>query len=165
MPRSFANWSDFHHHQNQWYHLTIAVTLLPFALLFLEIETGRQSLLEDGPLFWATIMCSLSITLFLSWMVWKKMKLVDVEDKDLDSKVQRYKEVEKRKYGLLCMAGLICFGGLWLTNYFLLIVLFFSVLAQFSFLRPTMDRFFREARLTKSEREQVKSGVLSKAVR
>ena len=160
MAKTFSNWTDFHHYQNQWYHLIIAVTLVPFSLLFLEIETGKESLLEYGGIYWVVVVITSCAVLLLNWVVWKKTQLVLDVEAGIQAKLKLYKANELKRYGWLCLAGLVAFAGLWLTNYFLLIILYFGVLVHFSIIRPTMDRFFREGQLKKDQREHVKKGSL-----
>ena len=77
------------------------------------------------------------------------------EQELLREKLVEFRRVEVRKFLVLegvCGLGL---AGLWLTAHYLFILVYFAVLVQFSFLRPSEDRLIRNLKLTKKEREQL----------
>ena len=76
-------------------------------------------------------------------------------DFQLREKLIFFRKIEVRKYLELELSCILGLAGLWLTAHYLFVIIYFAVLAQFSFLRPSEDRFVRNMRLTKAERKQL----------
>ena len=158
MKLKFSNWTDFHHQIYRIYHGIIALTLIPFFLLFLELEVA----IVDEPrvavfLVYVILLAFVPACGYLSWLVWKGSVFQYRESLTLRSKLEEFRRVEVRKYLLLelvCVIGLV---GLWLTSHYLFILVYFAVLVQFSFLRPSEDRLVRSMQLTKEERKELHS--------
>lgn len=156
MQLDFHNWEDYHHQIYRIYHGIIALTLVPFFLLFLEIEVADISEPRVSSV-WVNLSLLTLIPLcgYLSWMVWKGGFFQYQKRELLKEKLIEFRKVEVRKYLVLegvCALGLF---GLWLTAHYLFIIAYFAVLAQFSFLRPSEDKLIRSLNLTKKEREQL----------
>ncbi len=150
-----AEWKNYHHQIYQIYHGIIAVTLIPFALLFLEWDSGAtkgEGLLE-GFLFilFAQIIW---VVAFMSWYAWKgsKVQYKLEEEMTVAQKMQEFKKRNLIKYGVLALGGLIAAGAMWIQPFFIFVIAYFAVLVQYSFLRPSEDKFVRDMRLTKEER-------------
>ncbi|WP_436517547.1 hypothetical protein [Ekhidna sp. To15] len=153
MEQNAANWKDYHHQIYQIYHGIIAITLIPFALLFLEWDSGNKEGTIEGLVF-ILLTQLLWVVGYLSWYAWKGKK-VQYSLKDQMSINQKMGEFKKRnlmKYGLLAAGGMVAAGAMWIAPSFLFVVAYFGVLVQYSFLRPSEDKFVRDMRLTKEER-------------
>ena len=156
MRLHFENWEDYHHQLYRIYHGIIAITLVPFFLLFLELEVAQFS--EPRVIgIWVYVMILVLIPAcsYLSWIVWRGSVFSYTEQELLREKLVEFRRVEVRKFLVLegvCALGL---AGLWLTAHYLFILVYFAVLVQFSFLRPSEDRLIRNLKLTKKEREQL----------
>ena len=155
MAKGFKTWNDFHHQINQIYHLCIAVSLIPFALLFLEIDSSQSFSIENG---WVTVVLLLlvnGVVGFLSWYAWKGGKAryrVD-EEMLLREKLKEYRIRNTWRFGFLLIASMISLAGLWIISSYLFVLSYFAVLVQYSLMRPSQDRVTRDVRLTKKERE------------
>ena len=58
MAKTFTNWSDFYRHINLVFNAIIAVSLLPFGWVYLEIESagmGSSILVDDQILYFNSI--------------------------------------------------------------------------------------------------------------
>ena len=53
-----------------------------------------------------------------------------------------------KKYGLLALGGFVAAGAMWVQASFIFVMAYFAVLVQYSFLRPSEDKFVRDMRLT-----------------
>jgi len=158
MKLRFKNWSDYHHQIYRIYHGIIALSLVPFFLVFLELEVADISH-SRVPAFieWLLLVFLVPVSVYIIWLVWKGKKFLYSfnEDTSLRDKLEEFRRVEISRYlhlEIVCVIGLI---GLWLTSHYLFVILYFAVLAQFSFLRPSEDRLIRNMRLTKKERHQL----------
>ena len=157
MKMKFKNWEDYHHQIYRIYHGIIALSLVPFFLVFLELEVASIKEPRVSSLWiYLILFVLIPICIFLMWRVWKVEKSESENtDFQLREKLIFFRKIEVRKYlelELACILGLV---GLWLTAHYLFVIIYFAVLAQFSFLRPSEDRFVRNMRLTKAERKQL----------
>ncbi|MEM0939587.1 MAG: hypothetical protein AAF600_05515 [Bacteroidota bacterium] len=161
MKLDFKNWSDYHHQIYRIYHGIIAFSLIPFFLVFLELEVADIKK-ERVSTAWIYVVLVILIPtcVLLMWSVWKGKgcSYRNLEDGQLKDKLIEFRRVEIKKYlisELTCILGLL---GLWLTAHYLFVIIYFAVLAQFSFLRPSEDRLVRNMRLTKEERKRLHQG-------
>jgi prepilin signal peptidase PulO-like enzyme (type II secretory pathway) len=150
------NWKDYHHQIYQIYHGMIALTLVPFALLFLEWDTNTAAVVYSSPLFILTLQLSWIIG-FASWYAWKgeRVQYVLEEGMSLDNKLKEFKKRNLYKYFMLAIAGMVACFAMWLQPFFLFVVAYFAVLIQYSFLRPSEDKIVRDMRLTKEDRKKL----------
>ncbi len=155
MGEKQLNWKDYHHRIYQLYHGIVALTLVPFALLFLEWDSGSEKLSFSitNPV---TILISqlLWIIIYASWYIWKgeKVKYQIVENMTLKEKLEEYRKRNLIKYLILAFAGLIAAFAMWLEASYFFVIAYFGVLVQYSFLRPSEDKVVRDMQLTKEER-------------
>ena len=153
MKLKFRNWEDYHHQIYRIYHGIIAFSLVPFFLLFLEIEVAEITV-SRVPQLWVMIILLMLIPTcsYLSWIVWKGSDFQYRQQMNLREKLIEFRRVEVKKFltlEIVCFLGLL---GLWLTAHYLFIIIYFSVLVQFSFLRPSEDRIIRNMKFTKQDR-------------
>ncbi len=162
MAKRFKTWSDFHHQINQLYHLFISVTLIPFALLFLEIDSSKSfAINSNGVSILLIVLANIGVG-YLSWYAWKGggTQYHVEEDMSIRDKLAEYKKKSIRRFTFLLLAGLIALAGLWIISSYLFVLSYFAILVQYSFLRPSQDRAIRDLRLTKTEREMFKGEEL-----
>ncbi len=158
MKLNFSNWTDFHHNIYRIYHGIIAISLIPFFLVFLELEvTDIKEARVTEALIYVILVILIPLCLWLMWKVWKggMMDQITIEELTLKDKLITFRRTEIRKYLILELACVLGLLGLWLTAHYLFVILYFAVLAQFSFLRPSEDRFVRDMRLTKEDRKKL----------
>lgn len=154
MAKRFKTWNDFHHQINQVYHLCIAVSLIPFALLFLEIDSAKSFSIDSGGVSFFLIFITNVMIGYISWYAWKgKETQYRLESKlSLRGKLEEYRRRNIWRFGFLLTASLISLAGLWIVSSYLFVLSYFAVLVQFSLMRPSQDRVTRDVRLTKAER-------------
>ena len=164
MAEQEFSWKEFHHQIYQIYHGLIALTLVPFALLFLEWNSPEE--LEDPQVFISsTILYAVIFPLFvalesyISWYVWNGSR-VQVQTSESDTLQEKLTEFKKRnliKYLILAGGGLLAALAMWLQPSFLFVVGYFAMLVQYSFLRPSEDKIVRDMQLTKADRNKLHS--------
>ena len=151
-----TDWKDYHHQLYQIYHGIIAITLIPFALLFLEWDSGNKEGSFDGLVF-ILFAQLIWVVGYLSWYAWKgkKSQYILAEGMTVSQKMREFKKRNLMKYGLLAGGGIIAAGAMWIVPSFIFVIAYFGVLVQYSFLRPSEDKFVRDMRLTKEERKSL----------
>lgn len=150
------SWKDYHHQVYQIYHAIIALTLLPFAMLFLEWDTGNKQVeVSFTSPFFILIAQLLWVIGYICWYVWRGPKLrYELSDEmGLEEKLSQFKKKNLRRYLLLALAGFIAAAAMWIQPSFIFVIAYFAVLVQYSFLRPSEDKIVRDMRLTKGDRK------------
>ncbi len=149
----FKTWTDYHHRLNLIFHAIVAITMLPFVWLFLEIDAnGREGLLTDIVVILLFLLVCLSLT--LTAFIYKKKHLKEAAgNSTLRSKLEAYLRVQIVNYALLEGSALFATLAFFLTASYLFVVAYILVLFVFSMNRPNLDRVSRELFLSKKERE------------
>ena len=158
MSRKEFDWKNYHHGIYQFYHGFIALSLVPFALLFLSWDSGDNKAEVDYEsfVFLATAQL-LWLVSFLSWYVWKgkKVQYEITEDYELLEKLKEFKTKNLYKFMILTLAGVLSVLSMWIQPSFIFVLAYFAILIQFSFLRPSEDKIVRDMRLTKADRSSL----------
>ncbi|MCP4457051.1 MAG: hypothetical protein GY816_03335 [Cytophagales bacterium] len=149
----FKTWTDFHNRLNLIFHSIVAVTMLPFVWLFLEIDgNGREGVIDDTfvVVLFLLVCTSLTGTAFM----YKKKQLEEVKNKPhLRTKLESYLHVLIVNYALLEGAALFATLAFYLTANYIFVVAYIFILFLFSLSRPNLERASRELFLSKDERE------------
>lgn len=158
MENSGFNWKDYHHQIYQIYHGMIALTLVPFALLFLEWDSNvERTVVSYSSLYFILVAQLLWVVGYGSWYVWRGEKVgykLD-ENMNLQQKLKEFKKKNLNKYVILALAGVLSALAMWLQPSFIFVIAYFTILVQYSFLRPSEDKIVRDMRLTKEERRKL----------
>ncbi|MEO1256399.1 MAG: hypothetical protein AAFY41_16140 [Bacteroidota bacterium] len=158
MKEKTVKWKDYHHQIYQIYHGIIAFTLVPFALLFLEWDSGSTTYSHsssESRTFLIIVSQLIWVVLYLSWYVWRGAK-TQYKLNDTMTLKERLKEFKKRnlyKYILLAICGCLLTLAMWLGASYLFVIAYFGILVQYSFLRPSEDKFVRDMRVSKEDRK------------
>jgi hypothetical protein len=161
MDKGNFNWKDYHHQIYQIYHGTIALTLVPFALFFLEWDSGKVKDEYQGSGFNVVSMVFLFAWVWSMWYAAKgKLLTYQISDQaELTEKLSEFKRKNVYQYLILLIAGLISAGAMWLQPSFIFVVAYLGVLVRYSFIRPSEDKIVRDMRLTKEERRKLHDGT------
>jgi hypothetical protein len=150
---TFKNWTDYHHRLNLIFHAIVAVTMLPFVWLFLEIDTDRRSGAMTDPVLiglFIAICTSLTVTAF----IYKKKQITEaINQSTLRQKMIVYQRVLVVNYLLLEGAAIFATLAFYLTANYLFAVIYIFILFVFSLGRPHLDKACRDLYLNMSERE------------
>lgn len=162
MKNQNFNWKDYHHQIYQIYHGMIALTLVPFALLFLEWDSGSAQVeVSYSSTFFILTSQLLWPIGFACWYVWKGEGVQRKTSNDvvLEEKLKEFKKINLYKYLLLAFAGCLAALAMWLQPSFIFVIAYLGVLVQYSFLRPSEDKIVRDMQLTKDDRRKMHESV------
>ena len=149
---AFKTWTDYHHKLNLIFHAIVAVTMLPFVWLFLEIDSnGQTGVISDIASIVLFALVSLSLT--GAAYIYKKKCLEEIGRKsDLRAKLEAYLKILVVNYALLEGGALFATLAFYLTASYVFVVVYLFILLVFSLSRPNLDRTCRELYLNKEER-------------
>lgn len=148
----FKTWTDYHHRLNLIFHAIVAMTMLPFVWLFLEIDAnGRQGIFTDVVVVALFLLVCLSLT--GTAYMYKKKQLDEAGKKaTLRKKLETYLRVQIVNYALLEGAALFATLAFYITASYFFVVIYLFILFVFSMNRPNLERVSRELYLNKEER-------------
>jgi len=158
MKLSFSDWEDYHHQIYRIYHGIIALSLVPFFLVFLELESvALKEPLVPVWAAWLILVLFIPAIGYTNWRIWKgdDFGVTLTEENELRQKLVAFRKVEVKRYVWMELLSLLALAGLWLTANYLFVIVYFALLAQFSFLRPSEERVARILKLTKEERSKL----------
>ena len=161
--RDFKNWPDYHHRINLVYHGIIATSLVPFAIVFLEVDSGKRVVSFITSLEWLFISFVIVIVGLLSLLAWKNVSRSlnqIIEKTSIKEKLEAYFKLQLRRYLLLEFGALISLVGLWLTANYIFIISYLIVLVQFSLIRPSQDKVIRDLQFDQDDRTRLRSNEL-----
>jgi len=149
----FKTWTDYHHRLNLIFHAIVAVTMLPFVWLLLEIDANaRKGIVDDNFVVILFLLVCLSLT--GTAYVFKKKQLEEAGKKEsLRAKLDSYLRVLIANYALLEGAALFATLAFYLTASYVFVIVYIFVLFVFSLSRPNLERTCRELFLDKEDRE------------
>jgi DMSO reductase anchor subunit len=150
---TFKNWTDYQQRLNLIFHAIVAVTMLPFVWLYLEIDTERRTGALDDPIIlilFLLVCVSLGGTSFL----YKKKQFETFGSiTTLREKLISYQRVMVVAYALLEGAAVFATLAFYLTANYLFVLVYIFVLFGFSLGRPSIDRICRELKLPNADKE------------
>ena len=162
MPQEYNNWEQFYHRFNTIFHGIIALSLLPFAFVFLE----TQRAFPDAALVKAELILPMEIIIaiismgsaFYAWRYQKHIQESIAVDLSIKQRLVVYLKHKLIQYGILELASLAALVGLYLTKEQFFSGIYVVVLFVFSLGRPTYDLVVKELRFTKEEEVKLKAG-------
>ncbi len=148
---------DFHNKLGMVFHASLALPLLPFVLIYLEIKnngfTGYLS-----PSFTLLVM-SYAIALISGLLVLQGIRIksrvavVARTQSILKDKLELYYHGARNFYLLVGMACTLLALSLWLTTSGVLVVSYVIVLFVMSLNRPTLKRYIKDLKLEGEEKD------------
>lgn len=138
------NWSDYYHRLSLIFNSLIAISIVPFGLILLKLETSKENFESQVPALLSSVLVwiILPMAILASWYVLKtankQYKLA--EKRTLSEKLALYKKVEVRKYLILSGVAILSLLGLWLTNSYWFVIIYFVMLALYSIINPSEKR-------------------------
>lgn len=156
MQTRFDNWSSFYQKISLVFNGIIALSLLPFAWVYLELEQfRRQTYFEGTSLLVFEVLSTLLIAVLIYWGYSKfnsDLKKIDSED-SLSVKLGRYYKISVARYAIYEMAAIICLSLTYFAQELFFAVLYAFILFMFSLARPKYDNVVLHLRLSDEEKQ------------
>ncbi|MFY0690248.1 MAG: hypothetical protein JXQ90_23945 [Cyclobacteriaceae bacterium] len=165
MSQGFKSWSSFYQRINLVFNALIAISLLPFAYLYLEMQSAanRQPMIDSSYAL-AIQIVGLVVVIVLLFIAHSRSKR-DFDslnmDQDLSGKLQQYYQTQLVRYVLMELSAVLSFAIVFLLRDFLFIAVYVIILFWFSFVRPTYENVCKSLRLSKDERERINNETFS----
>ena len=154
---AFKTGEDFYHKLQLVFNAIIALPLIPFALIYLDIQEGGE----------AVAFISAKLAFVLQWVLpalaggmaylghqHHKHQLPTVfEAANLRAKLGHYYKIQLIKYLYFGAGLLISVAGYYLTRHNVFVVAFVFLLVLLSIGRPTLKKIIADLRLNKEEAE------------
>ncbi len=156
---TFRTPEEFHNKLSLIFNTSIALPLLPFVWLFLEIKNREFKGVIDGGIL--TTLISYGIPLISGLIVLRGFKLVEIQRKKatqlegLSDKLSLYYEGLSKWYMLVGVASALMAFGLWLTTSGVIIIAYVILLFTMSLYRPTPRRYIKDLGLTSEHKDIV----------
>lgn len=149
----FKTWTDYHHRLNLLFHAIVAVTMLPFVWLFLEVDAnGREAVVSD--IVVTILFLLICLSLAGTAHIFKKKQLTDASQKStLRLKLDSYLRIQLANYALLEGSALFATLAFYLTASYVFVVVYIFLLFVFSLSRPNLERTCRELSIDKEEKD------------
>ena len=162
MATGYNSWEQFYNRFNTIFHGIVALSLLPFAYVFLETqkEFARPSLVEDSQILLLQIVIGIvaAAAVYYARSFQKGIAEAIAQSLPLKEKLELYLNRKLVQYAILQVAAVAGMVGLYLTSSHFFTIIYIAVLFVYSLGRPTYDLVVGELRLSKEEEAKLKSG-------
>ena len=155
------NWEEFYRKLHTYFNGIIAISLLPFVFLFLELDTGEAvaAKVPDSWNTWLIILLTIPIAIILFITHRRSVLAIGQIDEStpLKDKLTRYLQIQTKRFLMMEVASVLCVAGLYFSNNYLFVFIYVFILFLFSLIRPAYDSIVRQLKLTKKERAVIES--------
>jgi hypothetical protein len=152
---TYQNGEQYYNRIHLYFNGLIALTLFPFALVYLELDRGTADdrLLGDiiSTILSYIVPVATGVLLIYSFKTYRKSISKAPELTTLRAKLDLYYQAAMTKYLVLGAAALITIISLYTTHASVLIVVYVFVLIAFSLGRPTIKMIGVDCKLNKDE--------------
>ncbi|MAE86847.1 MAG: hypothetical protein CMB80_29195 [Flammeovirgaceae bacterium] len=151
MSGQYNRWERFYNQVNLWFNGTVALSIIPFGLAFLDTQSefpGPPLVVES-----VTNILQVTFTLIAAFLVWlgltrSKKQLAQIDDKEIAEKLQSYLSIKVKSFLILELAAVLGVIGLYLTKNQLFTGLYLAVMFVFSLTRPTFEKIAGDIRVS-----------------
>ncbi len=151
--KSFKTWTDYHHRLNLIFHAIVAITMIPFVWLYLEIDTGKRMELTDDSIV-LILFFLVSGSLIATSFLYKKKQLAFVDpSRSLREKLEEYFKVLLVSYALLEVSAVFATLAFFITANYLFVLIYIISLFVFSIYRPKIENAVRDLGLSEKEKK------------
>lgn len=156
MPK-FKNGEDFYNRIYLIFNGLIAISLLPFSLVFLDIQkNGPENAIIKGIEANGLVFIVIIVISFFAYRSFQDLKVFKKNlnvTNELRHKLIQYYSTFLKHYMVLSLFGLIIALALYLTRMNLLIISYIIILVLLSINRPTLKSIVALLRLSKEEQD------------
>lgn len=155
MGKKDTNWDRFYQKLNMIFHSVIAITMIPFAWIFLETEKGggASPILQGNTLtvIQAILIALAAAIIGYSRSFGNRMLIKTHQQESIPDKLKAYLQGKVKYYLLLESGAVLAVLGLYLTKNHLFSLIYVLVLFVFSLGRPSFDKVSRETGIRQNE--------------
>ena len=141
----------------------IAVTLLPFAFLYLDIDAkgNKEPILSGkfGALLAIVLFMICLGTFYLGIQKFKSKLKASFGIPELIKKLDNYYEASLTKFNFFMASACVSILGLYLSKHYIFIVTYMLVLAHMSIFRPTLKSISNHLRLSDAQSQVLKQNL------
>jgi len=141
---------------NLYFNLIIAIPLLVFGYVYLELEAGRiYAILDPEQIIMSNYLLPFLIIIIGGvGVIIPKSKVKEIKSElDLESKLNAFEKIQLIRYGMYEAGGLISIIGLYFTVEKLYAVLYVGTIILFSLSRPTQRYIIKSLNLVGEEKD------------
>lgn len=156
---TFRDIKEFDQKIGLWFHGSLALPLLIFIFLYLEItHDSLPPLLGHNDLITWGILAASTVIAWLAYSAYRH-GLADIRrEMNLWDKLQLLCQIYIRLYKGFLISSLIMVGGYYITGSVILLVGYIFILFILSLYRPAKHRYLRDLPLTTEEKKIVTEG-------
>lgn len=162
MAKSYNNWEQFYHRFNLIFNGLVALSLLPFAFVFLETQKEYPDppvMTDVEGLFIKVILVVIcAVTVAYSQMYKKTIPQKVIVRDEIKPRLDLYLRLKLQQYAILEVAAIGAMVGLYLTKDQLFSFIYVVVLFVYSLSRPTFDSVSSEIRVPEKDLKQWGAG-------
>ncbi|WP_421876072.1 hypothetical protein [Marinoscillum sp.] len=144
MAEKYNRWERFYNKLNLWFNGAVAISIIPFALIFLD----TQSEFPDPPLVSAEVSPVIQgvVTVLVVLIVWFGIQFPARHQSELsakntiESKLDFYLKIRMKSYLILEVGAILVCLGFYLTKSQLFSGVYLAVMFVFSMIRPTFEK-------------------------
>ncbi len=148
---------DFYNKMHFRFNALIALSLLPFSLVFLELKDNQFSTaIITGNIAYVLCFTAIVAIIYYTYLSFQEVKFFKKNvDKSsfLREKLNLYYRIYIKHFVILCSFEVLITGLLYLTEFNILIVCYVPILVLLSLNRPTLKTIIEQLKLSKEEQE------------
>ncbi len=151
MAGQYNRWEQFYNRLNLWFNGTVALSIIPFGIAFLDTQGEFPSppLVDES----ITRMLQIVFSVAIAGLIWygvtySRKKLGMISSDSIPEKLQEYLAVKKISFFILEIGAMLGVIGLYLTKDQLFTGLYLVVMFVFSLTRPTFEKISADIRVS-----------------
>ena len=151
MAGQYNRWERFYNRLNLWFNGTVALSIIPFGIAFLDTQDEFPSppIVDKSTTLGLQIVLSLIVAVIIWFgLHYSKKKLKAIPDGEIETKLQSYLTIKMRSFFILEIGAVLSVVGLYLTKDHLFTGLYLVVMFVFSLTRPTFEKISSDIRVS-----------------
>lgn len=150
---------DFNHKLNLLFHGMLALPLVAFVYLFLEIQHhDRQPVIADKGMILTLTIVGMIVAIVVAvygYMLFKRGLRQVVQCETFREKLSAYLGISVKFYCFVGVSSILLVGGLYLTNSAIFIAGYVILLFLMSLNRPALQKYVQDMRLTRHQHDMI----------
>lgn len=151
MAQEYTRWERFYNRLNLWFNGTVAFSIIPFGLIFLD----TQSEFPEPPLISGLLVRFLQgvIVTVCGGLIWfglhyAKKQLASLTEDTIDDRLVSYLAIRVRAFLILELGAVLAVIGFYLTKDQLFTGVYLVIMFVFSLSRPTFEKVANDIRVS-----------------